>query len=279
MAFDVSDQVQFRSSGWTVKKDFLPQEAISALSDAVCELGKEASDLLLDRTTACTASDLIVVAERDDPLRVCRYEHILAVRQSLAVRLLQIVQGPLEELCGFPLVPFKDKVNNKQPGGGAYRPHQDFVAYKAFPPRYHATAMLSVDACTIENGCLWVADNYQQVARCHPHTVVEWVDTRPVFQNLDGGRFHGDIEPETARRFSWKPVPTKQSDLLVLDSFVPHRSDGNRTHASRRALFLTFSRASDGAWYEQYYEEKARNPLDPKFHVSTPTHHSDAGTS
>ena len=46
-------------------------------------------------------------------------------------------------------------------------------------------------------------------------------------------------------------------DVLVFDSYVPHRSDTNTTDVARRALYLTYNRASAGDHRERYYRDKA----------------------
>ena len=213
---------------------------------------------------------LIVVPEADNPRQVCRFEYLLGSDPQFAQYVQKRIQPVMHALHGEPFAPFKDKENEKHPGGGAFRPHQDFAAYQAFGPRYNATAMLSIDGQTRANGCVAFATNWMDVAR-DDGAVRAWVEGRPLFHFHSGGPWNGDVREDVSDRLTWIDVETNPSDLVVFDSFVPHKSAANRTDASRRAMFLTFAAAREGNWYQRYYEEKRSNYGDPKFHVSTPT--------
>jgi 2-aminoethylphosphonate dioxygenase len=255
-------------AGYCVLADFFDQSTTMWLRDAVDSLGALATQAM---TRPQRRDSLIVVPEARSPELVCRYEYIMASETILRDRLLNLLMPAIEDAYGQELRLFKDKVNNKYPGGGGYGPHQDIVAYRAFPPRYHVTAMITIDATTEENGCLFMADEYQAVAIDHPGIVQEEMTGRPIFKYAWGGTGNGDILPDAAAQFHWSPLRTSPPDLVLFDSYVPHRSPTNESQRPRRVMFLTFSPAADGDWYGRYYDEKRRNPSDPKFHVSTPT--------
>ena len=60
-------------------------------------------------------------------------------------------------LMGGPVVLFKDKINFKMPGGAGFKAHQDQQAgWTVYAPLF-VTAMVTLDAATLENGCLEVA--------------------------------------------------------------------------------------------------------------------------
>lgn len=256
--------------GYCVLAEFFDGSTTVWLRDTVDSLGTLAKQRITDPGSLRPGS-LIVVPEADDPQMVCRYEQIMASEPVLRERLLNLLLPAIEEASGQEMRLFKDKVNNKYPGGGAYGPHQDIVAYRTFPPRYHVTAMITIDASTEENGCLFMADEYRTVAMDHPSIVHEEISGRPIFRYGWGAHGNGDILPEAAAQFHWSPLPTNPADLVLFDSYVPHRSKRNESQGPRRVMFLTFSPAADGDWYGRYYDEKRRNPSDPKFHVSTPT--------
>jgi len=214
--------------------------------------------------------ELIVVAEAADPAQVCRFEYLLGNADRFADFIRARVTPVVSFIGGEPFLPFKDKENEKHPGGGAFGPHQDFAAYQAFGPRYNLTAMLSIDPQTPANGCLAFATNLAEAAR-EPDRVVQWVGGRPLLRYRTGGPTNGDVHEDVVAALAWKRVETTAADLVVFDSFVPHRSESNRTLESRRAMFLTYAPARDGDWYERYYADKRKNYDDPKFHVSTPT--------
>lgn len=267
------ERAHFTRAGWLRRGGFFGPEAVARIRGAVDALGAAAAR----RLSGGTGEDfpgLVVVPEREDPAAVCRYEYVLGSHPELRELLLGLLAPAVCELAGEPFIPFKDKVNEKRPGGGAYRAHQDIVAYRAFGPRAYVTAMVTVDPATLENGALFVAESYRIFARANPWDVTETLEGRPVLRSYHGGERHGDLAAEIARRISWRPLETRPDELVLFDSFVPHRSEVNRSASSRRALFVTFAAAREGDWYERYYEEKRRSPLDPKFHVSTPTRHA-----
>lgn len=256
-----------RDTGYCFVPRLLDDAATVWLRAAIDELGVCAA-----REVAAPTPRLVVVAEARDRTQVCRYEHIRVVHPRLAERLCSILSPMLDDTCDRHMLLFKDKVNNKYPGGGGYRAHQDIVAYRSFGPRYHVTAMIAIDAADENNGCLQIAEGYREVAERHPQAVAELIDGLPVFRYTwgDAGS-HGDIVDDVAARFAWRPVPAAPGDVLLFDSFLPHYSKPNHSTRARRAMFLTFTSEEYGDWYERYYREKLANPLDPRFHVSTPT--------
>jgi ectoine hydroxylase-related dioxygenase (phytanoyl-CoA dioxygenase family) len=54
----------------------------------------------------------------------------------------------------------------------------------------------------------------------------------------------------------WSPIPTQPGDLLFFDSYLPHRSAANLTDRPRRALYLTYNKATEGNVRDSYYREK-----------------------
>jgi ectoine hydroxylase-related dioxygenase (phytanoyl-CoA dioxygenase family) len=136
-------------------------------------------------------------------------------------------------LMGAPVVLFKDKINFKMPGGAGFKAHQDQQAgWTVYAPLF-VTAMVSLDAATLENGCLEVS----------------------------AGRHHEGLIGE-----QWKPleeqglnlqaIPTGPGDVIFFDSFVPHASKPNLTDSPRRILYITYNLASEGDHRERYFADK-----------------------
>jgi len=139
-------------------------------------------------------------------------------------------------LLGDEAVLFKDKINFKLPGGGGFELHQDQQAgWSVYAPLF-LTAMVSIDDSTLENGCLEIA------AGRHKEGLLgeEW---RPL--KADG--------------LALAPVQTDPGDVIFFDSFVPHASGPNRTAASRRILYVTYSRAGEGDHRTRYFADKRRD--------------------
>jgi 2-aminoethylphosphonate dioxygenase len=148
-----------------------------------------------------------------------------------------IRQGALARWSGAlmrgPVVLFKDKINFKMPGGAGFKAHQDQQAgWSVYAPLF-VTVMVTLDAATVENGCLEIA------AGRHREGLIgeQWVPLEE--QGLD-----------------LQPIPTAPGDVIFFDSFVPHASKANLTDSPRRILYLTYNLASHGDHRARYFADK-----------------------
>ncbi|WP_374570091.1 phytanoyl-CoA dioxygenase family protein [Phenylobacterium sp.] len=212
----------------------------------------------------------IVVAERSDPLKVCRVEHLVGSSPAFARLAAERLRPWAEAAAGQPMALFKDKCNLKQPGGGAFRPHQDITAYKGFGPAFHLTVAIVLDDATVENGCLEFAPHYLEELS----TPREAGEPGRALDAYEGGPRNGDVVDELAERLTWESTPARRGDVVLFDSYVPHRSDVNATGSTRRMFFFTFNPLAEGDHYARYYAMKRSEPDNPIFHVSTPTAHA-----
>jgi ectoine hydroxylase-related dioxygenase (phytanoyl-CoA dioxygenase family) len=136
-------------------------------------------------------------------------------------------------LMGGPVVLFKDKINFKMPGGAGFKAHQDQQAgWSTYAPLF-VTAMVTLDAATLENGCLEIAPGRRL-----------------------GGLIGQQWVPLEERELRLEPVPTAPGDVIFFDSYVPHASKPNLTDAPRRILYITYNLASAGDHRERYFADK-----------------------
>lgn len=145
----------------------------------------------------------------------------------------------LSELMNEEAILYKEKINFKMPGGGGFAAHQDAPAFTTFGQKYHVTLMVAIDPCTPENGCLEIVNNFRE-----PEILKQAED--------------GTIDPEVIAKLKWIPLRMNPGDMLLFDSFVPHRSGPNLSLNSRRALYITYNRASEGNFREDYFREKRK---------------------
>jgi predicted HD phosphohydrolase len=136
---------------------------------------------------------------------------------------------------------FKDKINFKLPGGAGFLCHQDATAFAVdddFMAKYHITAMIAIDESTVEKGCLQVAP--------HQHRAGLLDNT------------HGVTNKDVEESMEFVNVLCDPGDVVIFDSFIPHRSGFNTSDASRRSIFLTYNMESDGGdCHSRYYAAKA----------------------
>ncbi len=137
-------------------------------------------------------------------------------------------------LMGGPVVLFKDKINFKKPGGSGFAAHQDQQAGWGAYASVFVTAMVTLDATTLENGCLEVAAGWRRSTQLVGE---EW-------------------KPLNADDLDLQPVPTEPGDVIFFDSFVPHASGPNITSRPRRVLYLTYNLAREGDQRARYFADK-----------------------
>jgi hypothetical protein len=182
---------------------------------------------------------------------ICRTENVSACHPGIAT----LVDGPLREYAtaelGERAADFKDKCNYKQPGGAGFRPHQDRVAYPGV--QRVVSILLAIDDCTLDSGCLWLADGVDEVLP---------VDER------------GVVRDDVASTLPWYAAELHAGDAVVIDGLAPHYSEANLAPTQRRVLVASFAPASEGYTREHYYaarraEMQARTAGDGRFRIST----------
>jgi ectoine hydroxylase-related dioxygenase (phytanoyl-CoA dioxygenase family) len=143
------------------------------------------------------------------------------------------IQQITSQLFNDEAILFKDKINYKMPGADGFKAHQDVQAGWDRYAKLHITALVSVDASTIENGCLEVANGYNNEG----HIGESWAPLE------EGG-------------LDYVTLPTEPGDAVFFDSFAPHRSQPNLSNTQRRVLYITYNAATEGDHRRQYYDDK-----------------------
>jgi hypothetical protein len=221
----------YASRGWTVVPAFFSAKETAQLgrfTEEVYELPEIAGKQMIYREPSLLDSKARVVQRIENfcPNHMGFDELIRGSR----------LQAAVENLLGAPAVLFKDKINFKMSGGAGFEPHQDQQAGWARYAPLFVTALVSIDATSVENGCLEISSSPRQ-------------------SRLIGREW----EPLTAQEMAGLellPVPTRRGDVVFFDSYVPHASRPNLTRDPRRVLYVTYNRASDGDHRVSYYADK-----------------------
>jgi ectoine hydroxylase-related dioxygenase (phytanoyl-CoA dioxygenase family) len=270
----------FQKNGYLWIKNFFSHEQVQLLRSWADEVNTASETMLMlaqssgrnVQSFTQIPGTLIIVPEAANPLMACRAEDMLTCYPDLHHFIAGTVTAYIGKMMNEPYVLFKDKINFKWPGGGAFTPHQDFPAYEPFGPREHVTVMVSIDPATLENGCLHVAKNWRETFLGEPDVNAEDLEAgRAVLPYVTGGSMHGSIQPKYSDKITWLPLETSPCDLVMINSFVPHYSEPNRSQHSRRAMFFTHNRLREGEHRRTYYHAKRYDPLNPTFHFATPT--------
>jgi len=168
---------------------------------------------------------------------VCRIENIAPFHPGFNA-LAKALAGPVSRLLGEDAVLFKEKINFKMPGGDGFKPHQDSQAGWNAYADFFISALVSIDASDVENGCL------QMCAGHHRRGLMR------SWEPLTGDDMAG---------MEFRPVPTAPGDVVFFDSYAPHRSDPNLSERVRRIYYATYNRASAGDHMARYYADKHRS--------------------
>ena len=146
------------------------------------------------------------------------------------------LRGCCTRLFGTEAVLYKDKINFKLPGGAGFKAHQDIQAGWDDYASLHITALVSIDATNLENGCMEMAPGQHG-------------------RGLIGEKW----TPLEENGLDYSPIPTEPGDTIFFDSFAPHRSKPNLTNNPRRVLYVTYNRLSEGDHRRQYYIDKRKS--------------------
>ncbi|KAI8616662.1 hypothetical protein BC830DRAFT_1117170 [Chytriomyces sp. MP71] len=133
-------------------------------------------------------------------------------------------------------------MNMKPPRGMGFACHQDVTAYKSGDlVDYHISVMVAVDESTHEKG---------------PLEVVTHFFDKKILPNT-----HGAVDQEVVDAMDFKEVLVKSGDVVLFDSWIPHKSGQNLSNESRRAAFLTYNKKSAGDFHARYYAIKKEQML------------------
>lgn len=149
------------------------------------------------------------------------------------------VLGAVSDLFGEPAVLFKDKINFKFPGGIPFDWHQDHQAGWWEYSELFITALVCIDKVTKDNGPLELAAGF------HKKGLIGDKWTPMTDQQIEGMKF--------------EPYMLGPGDMVFFDSFIPHGSGPNLSDKSRRILFITYGRLSEGDHRKQYYADKRKS--------------------
>lgn len=168
----------------------------------------------------------------------CRVEHFLEDAPRLQeVLLSNKMLGWVGQCLGAPGILFKEKINLKLAGGQGFAAHQDAPAFDLYGQSEHLTVMVSLDAANQRNGCLEIA----QVEHCE----------ETLAMNSDR-----TLTEHVVETLTWQSIETAPGDIVIFNSFLPHRSGVNQSLQSRRAVYATYAKASEGDHRAEYFRQK-----------------------
>ena len=168
-----------------------------------------------------------------------RVENMINYHLGLKNLVYNRVNPAVNMITNQNMIIFKDKINWKAPNGQGFNAHQDQPAWSDFPPNKFVTAAFFANETTPENGCLEFAEDCNQLGLLDYET-----------------HSTGALSDKVEESLNWKSVPSKCNDILLFDSYAPHRSGPNITKFPRSIFFITYNDINDGIFYEDYFTRK-----------------------
>ncbi len=237
--FLTEDQTkEFKAKGFIVLKGFFDKAVMDQLSAWLDELRlkqpKPNDEAKYFEKSTITGENILV-----------RIENILGRQNPEMTQLLLTPQtiGCLSQLLGEPPVLFKEKINYKLPGCRPDKLHQDQAAGWNAYMDFFITMAIVVDENRLDNAAIsfMKSGNYERKLMTE-----EW-------QVLT------DDDPPYSPEEDYMLLEADPGDVIFFDSYVPHGSPANTSARSRRNIFLTFNKMSDGDMRAKYYEDKWAN--------------------
>jgi ectoine hydroxylase-related dioxygenase (phytanoyl-CoA dioxygenase family) len=243
---------QYQSQSYCIVPVRLPTNLLRRITEELVW-----QDKLADRSyeTIQILQDGQLVEQR----KLTRLENFVHKHEEWAA-VSEFVGRQLSHLLGVPLALFKEKLNLKPPGGSGFCPHVDAPSLQLTKlASTFCTVMIAIDDMTSENGCLRVAPGVwkpNQIATIPPE-----MDGNP-----DAGGRAGAIPSEVADTLDFINLCVKGGTVVAFDGWIPHRSQANKSHFARRAVFLTFNPREEGENRMRYYNrmEKLRSSYRDK---------------
>jgi len=171
-----------------------------------------------------------------------RIENFFNYHKELKLFVEKKVKNTVDKIYGENMSLFKDKLNWKYGGGKGFRAHQDQPAWTDFEPDRYITAAMFANNSTKEKGCLEFG-------------VGENKFTGLCKYNTEG---LGELDSELEKQLRWDITETSPRDLVLFDSYVPHRSGKNITETPRRIFYFTYHDKKYGNLYDSYIINKRK---------------------
>lgn len=226
---------EFKEKGFIVIKGFFSPDEMAKVSAWLDELRDrepaEGEEAKYYETSPISGENILV-----------RIENVIGDynREASDLLISDKARGALTQLLGEAPVLFKEKVNYKLPGCRPDKLHQDQAAGWNAYCDFFITMGIVVDENRLDNGALsfMSSGNYEKRIMTE-----EW---RPLTED----------DPPYQPEDEYVLLEADPGDVIFFDAYVPHGSPANTGTRSRRNIFLTFNKESDGDMREKYYRDK-----------------------
>ena len=226
---------EFKKKGFIVIKGFFSPDGMAKISSWLDELRDrqpaEDEEAKYYETSPISGENILV-----------RVENVIGNynREASDLLISDKAKEALTQLFGEAPVLFKEKINYKLPGCRSDKLHQDQAAGWNAYCDFFITMGIAVDENRLDNGAFSFMNSGNYEKRLMTE---EW-------------------QPLTADDPPYQPedeyvlLEADPGDVIFFDSYVPHGSPANTGTRSRRNIFLTFNKETDGDMRKKYYRDK-----------------------
>ena len=226
------EKIQFLENGYTIVKKFFDEEEIELLQRASNEDPAIRKHFYDRKDSEGLITKMVAWNHPDDSI------------YGVVARSYKLVDT-MEDLLGGEVYHYHSKITAKEPyDGGAWEWHQDYGYWYnngcLFP--HMATAMIALDKCTKENGCLQILAGSNQIGRID-HALLESGQVGVDLKRVEEAKKHlkliyCEIEP---------------GDVLFFHCNTLHRSDKNKSDQRRWTLLCCYNAARNNPFLEHHH--------------------------
>ena len=226
------EKIQFLENGYTIVKKFFDEEEIELLQRASIEDPAIRKHFYDRKDSEGLITKMAAWNHPDDSI------------YGVVARSYKLVDT-MEDLLGGEVYHYHSKITAKEPyDGGAWEWHQDYGYWYnngcLFP--HMATAMIALDKCTKENGCLQILAGSNQIGRID-HALLESGQVGVDLKRVEEAKKHlkliyCEIEP---------------GDVLFFHCNTLHRSDKNKSDQRRWTLLCCYNAARNNPFLEHHH--------------------------
>ena len=226
------EKTQFLENGYTIVKKFFDEEEIELLQRASNEDPAIRKHFYDRKDSEGLITKMAAWNHPDDSI------------YGVVARSYKLVDT-MEDLLGGEVYHYHSKITAKEPyDGGAWEWHQDYGYWYnngcLFP--HMATAMIALDKCTKENGCLQILSGSNQIGRID-HALLESGQVGVDLKRVEEAKKHlkliyCEIEP---------------GDVLFFHCNTLHRSDKNKSDQRRWTLLCCYNAARNNPFLEHHH--------------------------
>ncbi len=226
------EKIQFLENGYTIVKKFFDEEEIELLQRASIEDPAIRKHFYDRKDSEGLITKMVAWNHPDDSI------------YGVVARSYKLVDT-MEDLLGGEVYHYHSKITAKEPyDGGAWEWHQDYGYWYnngcLFP--HMATAMIALDKCTKENGCLQILAGSNQIGRID-HAL------------LESGQVGVDLKrvEEAKKHLKLVYCEIEPGDVLFFHCNTLHRSDKNKSDQRRWTLLCCYNAARNNPFLEHHH--------------------------